>query len=81
VDLSEDHIILANPFVINVKIMAVHTEFQKEIIMKKLKKNETNKELVNKIDGEFDEVEKIYDDIEFDDSSEVDYGMEYTNSH
>ena len=49
--------------------------------MKKLKKNETNKELVKKIDGEFDEVEKIYDDIEFDDSSEVDYGIEYTNSH
>jgi hypothetical protein len=83
VGLNEDHIILANPFVTNVKTTTVPTEFPKETIhtMKKTPEDNKGQELKRKTDGnECDDIEEFYDDIEFDDCSEVDYGIEYTLS-
>ncbi len=49
--------------------------------MKKTPEDNKGRELKRKIDGnECDDIEEFYDDIEFDDSSEVDYGIEYTLS-
>ena len=71
----------ANLFGINVKTMAVSTEFQKEtILMKKTKQKERNQELKT-IDGkEWEEDGLDYEDLYYDDSSEVDYGLEYTTT-
>ncbi len=61
--------------------MAVSTEFQKEtILMKKTKQKERNQELKT-IDGkEWEEDGLDYEDLYYDDSSEVDYGLEYTTT-
>ena len=71
----------ANPFGINVKTMAVLTEFQREtILMKKTKQEKENQEL-ERIDGkEWEDDGLDYEDLYYDDSSEVDYGLEYTLS-
>tara|TARA_Y100000356_G_scaffold130842_1_gene133734 strand:- start:529 stop:813 length:285 start_codon:yes stop_codon:yes gene_type:complete len=71
----------ANLFGINVKTMAVLTEFQREtILMKKTKQEKENQEL-ERIDGkEWEDDGLDYEDLYYDDSSEVDYGLEYTLS-
>ena len=48
------------------------------LTMKKTAKDQEN--LENLKSGSEDEVELLYQDIEFDDSSEVDYGLDYTTS-
>jgi len=60
--------------------MAVLTEFLEEIsFMKKIKvKVESDQKLKGKIDYEDDGLD--YEDLYYDDSSEVDYGLEYTTS-
>tara|TARA_Y100000114_G_scaffold145903_1_gene156008 strand:+ start:1035 stop:1214 length:180 start_codon:yes stop_codon:yes gene_type:complete len=59
--------------------MAVFTEFQRETIsMKKKTEEETNKELKEKIEYEDDGLD--YEDLYYDDSSDVDYGLEYTTT-
>ena len=61
--------------------MAVLTEFQREtILMKKNKQEKENQEL-ERIDGkEWEDDGLDYEDLYYDDSSEVDYGLEYTLS-
>jgi hypothetical protein len=69
----------ANQFETNVSTMAVFTEFQRETIsMKKKTEEETNKELKEKIEYEDDGLD--YEDLYYDDSSDVDYGLEYTTT-
>mgnify|MGYP005715980443 FL=1 len=69
----------ANLFETNVSTMAVVTEFQRETIsMKKKTEEETNKELKEKIEYEDDGLD--YEDLYYDDSSDVDYGLEYTTT-
>jgi len=69
----------ANLFETNVSTMAVFTEFQRETIsMKKKTEEETNKELKEKIEYEDDGLD--YEDLYYDDSSDVDYGLEYTTT-
>lgn len=46
--------------------------------MKKKTEEETNKELKEKIDYEDDGLD--YEDLYYDDSTEVDYGLEYTTT-
>ena len=46
--------------------------------MKKKTEEETNKELKEKIDYEDDGLD--YEDLYYDDSSDVDYGLEYTTT-
>lgn len=60
--------------------MAVLTEFQKEtmLTMKKTAKDQENEKSMKS--GSEDEVESLYEDIEFDDGSEIDYGLDYTLS-
>ena len=59
--------------------MAVFTEFQKEtIFLKKKKEEETNKGGKEKIEYEDDGLD--YEDLYYDDSSDVDYGLEYTTT-
>tara|TARA_A200000159_G_scaffold125586_2_gene120711 strand:- start:3588 stop:3767 length:180 start_codon:yes stop_codon:yes gene_type:complete len=59
--------------------MAVSTEFLKEIIlMKKIKQKEEDQELKEKVEYEEDGLD--YEDLYYDDSSEVDYGLEYTTT-
>jgi len=57
----------------------------KEIIHMGINPKERNIENLlstTRTDGnDLDEIEEFYDDIEFDDGSEVDYGLEYTQSH
>ena len=71
----------AKLFGINVNTMAVLTEFQREtILMKKTKQEKENQEL-ERIDGkEWEDDGLDYEDLYYDDSSEVDYGLEYTQS-
>tara|TARA_B100001778_G_scaffold217100_1_gene179842 strand:- start:373 stop:612 length:240 start_codon:yes stop_codon:yes gene_type:complete len=79
VDLNKVHTIRASLFEINVKRMAVSTEFLKEIIlMKKIKQKEEDQELKEKVEYEEDGLD--YEDLYYDDSSEVDYGLEYTTT-
>ena len=70
----------ANLFEIKVNVMAVLTEFREEIsFMKKIKVEvEADQELKGKIEYEDDGLD--YEDLYYDDSSEVDYGLEYTTS-
>ena len=70
----------ANLFEINVNVMAVLTEFLEEIsFMKKIKVEvEADQELKGKIEYEDDGLD--YEDLYYDDSSEVDYGLEYTTT-
>tara|TARA_B000000532_G_C18701397_1_gene334132 strand:- start:133 stop:438 length:306 start_codon:yes stop_codon:yes gene_type:complete len=69
----------ANLFETNVNIMAVFTEFQRETIsMKKKTEEETNKGVKEKIEYEDDGLD--YEDLYYDDSSDVDYGLEYTTT-
>ena len=58
--------------------MAVLTEFQKEtmLTMKKTAKDQENEKSMKS--GSEDEVESLYEDIEFDDGSAVDYDLDYT---
>jgi hypothetical protein len=78
VDLNKVHTIRASLFEINVKRMAVSTEFLKEIIlMKKIKPEEENQ---NQEKVEYEDDGLDYEDLYYDDCSEVDYGLEYTTT-
>ena len=81
--LNEVTIRSANLFV--TKGNVAKTVQLKEIIHMGINPKERNIENLlstTRTDGnDLDEIEEFYDDIEFDDGSEVDYGLEYTQSH